>query len=142
VIANIRDISIIFLAFESVIVLVLLSVLIVQVRSLVILLNEEIRPMLEASQETANTVRNTSNFVSNHVARPFVNMASFGAGLRQAAKTLANGGKPPANGSTPADMQQDAPEPTLSQYMASVTPPESDDWRSTTQEPGDSGVGQ
>jgi hypothetical protein len=108
VIANIRDISIIFLAFESIIVLVLLSILIVQVRSLVILLNEEIRPMLEASQETANTVRNTSNFVSKHVARPFIGMASFGAGLRQAAKTLAQGGKT-------SDKARDALEPVDSQ---------------------------
>jgi len=135
VIANIRDISIIFLAFESIIVLVLLSVLIVQVRSLVILLNEEIRPMLEASQETANTVRNTSNFVSNHVAKPFVNMASFGAGLRQAAKTLVKGGKTAANDSTPADMQPDAPEPTVNRPAATVTPPKSDDWKPTIQEP-------
>jgi hypothetical protein len=113
VIANIRDISIIFLAFESIIVLVLLSVLIVQVRNLVILLNEEIRPMLEASQETADTVRNTTTFVGKYVAQPFVNVVSFGAGLRQAAKTLANGGKPPTptNGSTPTKTEQAAPEP-------------------------------
>lgn len=108
-IANIRDISIIFLAFESIIVLVLLSVLIIQVRNLVILLNEEIRPMLEASQETADTVRNTSTFVSKHVAQPFINASSFAAGLRQAAKTLANGGKPPAPKSPPTDTSPDTP---------------------------------
>ncbi len=126
-IVTIRDISIIFLAFESIIVLVLLSILIVQVRSLVILLNEEIRPMLEASQETANTVRNTSNFVSNHVAKPFIDIASFGAGLRQAAKTLVNGGKTSPNGSAQADIPQDAPEPTGIPSAATYTPPESDD---------------
>lgn len=122
-IANIRDISIIFLAFESIIVLVLLSILIVQVRSLVILLNEEIRPMLEASQETANTVRNTSNFVSKHVAKPFISIASFGAGLRQAAKTLANGGKAPPRDSTLTEMPQDAIEPAVSQPVAPYTTP-------------------
>jgi hypothetical protein len=125
VIVTIRDISIIFLAFESIIVLVLLSILIVQVRSLVILLNEEIRPMLEASQETANTVRNTSNFVSKHVAKPFIDIASFGAGLRQAAKTLVNGGKAPTNGSTQADIPQDTPEPTGIPSSATYMPSES-----------------
>ena len=129
-IANIRDISIIFLAFESIIVLVLLSILIVQVRNLVILLNEEIRPMLEASQETATTVRNTSNFVSKHVAKPFIDIASFGAGLRQAAKTLVNGGKTSANGSTQADIPQDALGPTVSQSAATYTSPQSDDQES------------
>ena len=126
-IANIRDISIIFLAFESIIVLVLLSILIVQVRSLVILLNEEIRPMLEASQETAHTVRNTSNFVSKHVAKPFIDIASFGAGLRQAAKTLAGGVRTSTNGSTQADIPQDAHDSVSNQPVAPFTPPESDD---------------
>jgi len=126
VIANIRDISIIFLAFESIIVLVLLSILIVQVRSLVILLNEEIRPMLEASQETANTVRNTSNFVSKHVAKPFISIASFGAGLRQAAKTLAQGGKTSSSGTMPADIPQNAIEPAVSQPAMPYPPPATD----------------
>ena len=85
-IANIRDISIIFLAFESIIVLVLLSVLIVQVRNLVILLNEEIRPMLEASQETADTVRNTTTFVSKYVAQPFVNVVQLCGGAATGSK--------------------------------------------------------
>jgi len=124
VIANIRDISIIFLAFESIIVLVLLSVLIIQVSNLVILLNEEIRPMLEASQETADTVRNTTTFVSKHVAQPFINASSFVAGLRQAAKTLANGGKPPANGSTPVDNPPDEPAPVASQPETPPAPAE------------------
>ena len=123
-IANIRDISIIFLAFESIIVLVLLSILIIQVRNLVILLNEEIRPMLEVSQETADTVRNTTTFVSKHVAQPFINTSSFVAGLRQAAKTLANGGKPPAKSSPPPDIPQDEPDPVASPPAA--PPPESD----------------
>ena len=125
-IANIRDISIIFLAFESIIVLVLLSVLIIQVRNLVILLNEEIRPMLEASQETADTVRNTSTFVSKHVAQPFINASSFAAGLRQAAKTLANGGKPPTKSPEPSTTPQAAPESVAEPPAASSSPEPSD----------------
>ncbi len=123
-IAALRDISIIFLAFESIIVLVLLSVLIIQIRNLVILLNEEIRPMLEASQETADTVRNTTTFVSKHVAQPFINISSFAAGLRGAAKTLANGGKPPKSKSTSPKTPQNVPDPVAS---TPDTPPASPD---------------
>ena len=99
-IATIRDVSIILLALESIVVLILLSILIVQVRNLVVVLNEEIKPMLQATQETADTVRNTTNFVSNRVARPAINALSFGAGVRQAAKTLRSRTIPGENGDT------------------------------------------
>ena len=125
--AELRDISIIFLAFESIIVLVLLSILIIQVRNLVILINEEIRPMLEASQETADTVRNTTTFVSRHVAQPFINASSFAAGLRQAAKTLANGGKPPKKSAKSPDIPPDSPGPVTTEPPAPAPRPESVD---------------
>ena len=129
-IVTIRDISIIFLALESIVVLALLSILIVQIRNLVILLNEEIKPMLEATNETAATVRNTTTFMSKRVAKPFVSIISFGAGVRQAAATLKKDVSPsaaplpppstiapPAPGASPplssSDELGDFPEPPI-----------------------------
>ncbi|RME80726.1 MAG: hypothetical protein D6775_15495 [Caldilineae bacterium] len=87
-IADIRDIAIIFLALESIVVLILLSILIIQLRNLVLLLNREIKPMLSATRETADTVRHTTTFVSQHIAKPAIDALSFGAGVRQGVRTL------------------------------------------------------
>lgn len=86
---TVRDIAIIILAVESIIVGILLAVLTIQVYKLVKLLREEVKPMLEATQETVGTVRGTAVFLSEHLVSPVVNAASYVSGLRQAIKTLA-----------------------------------------------------
>ncbi len=118
IIPAIRDLSIIFLALESIVVLVLLSILIVQIRALVILLNDEIKPMLEATQETADTVRNTTNFVSKRVARPFVSAISFGAGVRQAVKTVKQQVVPSKN----EQDESSVTEPSMSEPSDHIAP--------------------
>jgi hypothetical protein len=87
--ASVRDVAIIVLAIESIVVGVLLAILTVQVSKLVRMLREEIRPMLDATQETVGTVRGTATFLSEHLVSPVVNIAGTVSGLRQAAKTLA-----------------------------------------------------
>ncbi|MDH7486005.1 MAG: hypothetical protein QHJ81_06980 [Anaerolineae bacterium] len=85
----VRDIAIIILAVESIIVGILLGVLTIQVSRLVKMLREEIKPMLEATQETVGTVKGTAAFLSEHLVSPVVSVASTVSGLRQAAKVLA-----------------------------------------------------
>jgi len=51
----VRDVAIIVLAVESIIVGILLGILTIQVYKLVKLLREEVKPMLEATQETVGT---------------------------------------------------------------------------------------
>jgi len=87
--ASVRDVAIIVLAIESIVVGVLLAVLTVQVTRLVRMLREEVKPMLEATQETVGTVRGTATFLSDHLVSPVVSAAGTVSGLRQAAKTLA-----------------------------------------------------
>jgi len=65
--ASVRDVAIIILAIESIVVGVLLAILTVQVSRLVKMLREEIQPMLEATQETVGTVRGTTTFLSEHL---------------------------------------------------------------------------
>ena len=85
---NIRDISIIVLALESIIIGIILALLLWQVRALVRLLKSEVKPILEETQETARTVQVTTKFVGQSVARPAVNTISFVAGVRRAVKSV------------------------------------------------------
>ena len=86
--AIIRDIAIIILALESIVIGVLLALLLWQVRSLVVLLRDEVQPVIHSTQETADSVRVTTQFVSQRIVKPGVDALSFAAGVRKAAKTL------------------------------------------------------
>ena len=85
----VRDVAIIVLAVESIIVGILLGILTIQVYKLVKLLREEVKPMLETTQETVGTVRGTAVFLSEHLVSPVVSLAGYVSGLRQAVKALA-----------------------------------------------------
>ena len=86
--ADLRDISIILLAFGSIIVGIILLLLLWQVRLLVLLLRDEIGPILRNTQETTQTLQSTTTFVGKRVARPFVKTMSFAAGVKGALKAL------------------------------------------------------
>ncbi len=94
--ADLRDVSIILLAIESIIIGVILLLLLWQVRLLVLLLRDEIRPILKDTQETTQTVQSTTRFVGKRVAKPFVNAISVMAGVRGALKAM-TGDITPAN---------------------------------------------
>ena len=81
--ANIRDIFIIFMAFESLIIGAALVVLIVQVASLINLLQNEVKPILESTIETDNTLRGTTEFLSENLVEPVIKLNSYLAGLRK-----------------------------------------------------------
>ncbi len=83
-----RDIAIIVLAVESILIGILLSVLVIQVIRLIKMLRQEVIPILNSTQETVGTVRGTATFVSDHVVQPVVQVSSFTAGVRQAFNTL------------------------------------------------------
>jgi nitrate reductase gamma subunit len=81
--ANIRDIFIIFMAFESLVIGAALVVLIVQVASLINLLQNEVKPILESTSETVNTLRGTTAFLSENLVEPVIKLNSYVAGLRK-----------------------------------------------------------
>jgi hypothetical protein len=85
---SVRDLSIIILALESIVVGVLLGVLIVQVTKLIRMLRDEIMPILYSTQETLNTMRGTTTFISDRVVQPVVKVSSYTAGMRQAISVL------------------------------------------------------
>ena len=81
--ANIRDIFIIFMASESLIIGAALVVLIIQLASLINLLQNEVKPILEATTETVNTLRGTTEFLSENLVEPVIKLNSYLAGLRK-----------------------------------------------------------
>jgi hypothetical protein len=81
--ANIRDIFIIFMALESLIIGAALVVLIIQVASLINLLRNEVQPILKATNDTVNTLRGTTEFLSENVVDPVIKLNSDVAGLRK-----------------------------------------------------------
>lgn len=80
---TIRDIFIIFMALESLVIGTALVILIIQVASLLNLVNNEVRPIIEDAQETITTLNKTSNFLSDELVKPVVKISSFLAGARQ-----------------------------------------------------------
>jgi len=90
--ASARDIMLILLALETLIVGVLMIVLILQIRSLIRLLQSEIRPILNSVNETATTVKATTAFLSKNVASPVIRVASFSAGAAKAIRMFRGDG--------------------------------------------------
>jgi hypothetical protein len=80
---NVRDIFIIFMALESLIIGAALVVLVIQVASLLNLLQNEVKPILKSTSETVNTLRGTTEFLSENLVEPVIKLNSYLAGLRK-----------------------------------------------------------
>ncbi len=80
---RIRDVSIIIVALESLIIGIVLIILIVQLARLTNLLQNEIKPILESTNETANTLRGTTAFLSDNLVEPVMKANEYTAGFRQ-----------------------------------------------------------
>lgn len=93
VVGLLRDAAIIFVAFETLLIGVLLIILMVQVQSLVMLLRDEIKPMLEAANETLATVRGTTQFVSHNVVSPVIKWSGYLTGLRRIVREISGLGE-------------------------------------------------
>lgn len=85
---TIRDIFIIVLALEFMLTGMALVILIIQLAKLVNLLQNEVRPILESTNEAANTLRGTARFLSDNLAAPVVKANGAIAALRRAADLL------------------------------------------------------
>lgn len=83
-----RDIFIILMAVESLAIGILLIVLITQIISLTKLLREEVLPILDSTNETVSTVKQTTNFVSDAVVSPLIKVVSTTAAVRGGLKAI------------------------------------------------------
>lgn len=80
---RIRDVFIIVVALETLVIGVALIVLIVQLASLINLLQNEVRPILHATTETVNTLRGTAEFLGESVVEPIIKLNGYLAGLHR-----------------------------------------------------------
>jgi hypothetical protein len=80
---QIRDVFIIIVALESLVIGVALIVLIVQLASLINLLQNEVRPILTATNETVNNLRGTAEFLGENVVEPVIKLNGYLAGMNR-----------------------------------------------------------
>ncbi len=85
---KIRDVFIIVVALESLVIGVALIVLIVQLASLINLLQNEVRPILNATSETVNTLRGTAEFLGENLVEPVIKLNGYLAGLKRMLELL------------------------------------------------------
>jgi len=79
---RVRDVFIIFMALESTVLGVAMIVLIIQLATLINLLQNEIKPIMNSTNETVNTLRGTVNFLSENLTEPVIKLNSYLAGMR------------------------------------------------------------
>lgn len=72
--SRIRDIFIIFMALESLVIGVALIILVLQLATLINLIQNEIKPILNSTNETVNTLRGTTTFLSNNLVEPVIKL--------------------------------------------------------------------
>jgi hypothetical protein len=74
---KVRDIFIIVLAVESLLLGVALVILVVQLAVLTNLVQNEVKPILESTKEAVSTVKGTSKFISDKAVAPIISVSSF-----------------------------------------------------------------
>ncbi len=84
--ARVRDIFIIFMALESLLIGITLVILIVQLARLINLLQNEIKPILDSTNETVSNLRGTTAFLGDSLIGPVIKMNEYLAGLSQMLK--------------------------------------------------------
>jgi uncharacterized membrane protein (DUF485 family) len=90
---KVRDIFIIFMALETLVIGFVLVILTIQVARLINLLQNEIKPILNTTNETVNTLRGTVLFLSDNLAEPVVKANEYMAALQTLREALGFGKK-------------------------------------------------
>jgi hypothetical protein len=80
---KIRDIFIIFMAFEFILIGAALVILAVQLAVLINLLQNEIKPILDTTNEAISTIRGTADFLSGNLVEPVIKLNEYVAALRK-----------------------------------------------------------
>ena len=80
---RIRDVFIIVVALESLVIGVALIILIIQLASLINLLQNEVRPILKSTSETVNNLRGTVEFLGENAVEPVIKLNGYLAGMNR-----------------------------------------------------------
>jgi flagellar biogenesis protein FliO len=82
-VGRIRDVFIIVVGLETLVIGVALVILLIQLASLINLLQNEVRPILQATNETVNTLRGTAEFLGENVVEPVIKLNSYLASIQR-----------------------------------------------------------
>jgi hypothetical protein len=80
-VAQIRDIFIIFMAATSLLLAFVLVILIIQLARLINLLQNEVAPILDATNETMANLRGTTTFLTENLTEPVIKLNEYMAGF-------------------------------------------------------------
>jgi hypothetical protein len=73
-VARLRDIFIILMALESLLIGLALTILIIQIARLTNLLENEVKPILDSTNETISNLRGTTKFLSDNLVEPVIKL--------------------------------------------------------------------
>lgn len=82
-VVRIRDIFIIFLAIQSLLIGLVLVILMIQLARLINLLQNEVKPILDSTNETVSNLRGTTTFLSDNMVGPVIKLNEYLAGITQ-----------------------------------------------------------
>lgn len=86
--ATVRDLAIIIVAMQTIVIGVLIAVLIWQIWRLINMIQTEIKPLIDDTKATVNTVRGTTVFVSDHVTKPVIKASGDARRWRRTVQAL------------------------------------------------------
>lgn len=76
-----RDIFLLILILESVLVIAALAILMLQAAGFLIMLKSEVKPIIENARETTRLSRATAQFINSNAVDPLIQIKSFLSGL-------------------------------------------------------------
>lgn len=86
--AAFRDILVILLAVETMIIGIFLMLMLWQLFQLIRLLRDEVVPLLDTTRETVDQVKHTTTFVGQATASPIITLSGYVRGARTMLATL------------------------------------------------------
>ncbi|MFK7802240.1 MAG: hypothetical protein AB8G95_11450 [Anaerolineae bacterium] len=83
-----RDVFIMLFALVSCAAVVVMVMMLIAMIRLINMIDYELRPILERTNETIGMLQGTTSFVSKNVVQPAIKTRSFMVGIRKGARTL------------------------------------------------------
>ena len=81
--SKVRDIFIIIMAFESLLLGVALVILIYQIAVLINVLKNDVKMIMDTTNETMNHLKGTTEFLSNNLVEPVIKVSEYSAGVKK-----------------------------------------------------------
>jgi len=92
-VARLRDISLILMAIESLFIGLALIILLIQIARLTNLIQNEVKPILDSTNETVSNLRGTTKFLSDNLVEPVIKLNELMAVLQRLLVLLKMTGK-------------------------------------------------